>query len=225
MTSPLWQARFFKTVNHLKDLPNTEVPEIAFAGRSNAGKSTAINILCNQNGLAKASKTPGRTQHLNFFAIGGGHAAQHRKDPIIKEKIRAFLVDLPGYGYAKVPHTAKEHWQELLSRYLLTRPQLVGLILMMDSRHPFQPLDVQLIEWFLQTKKPIHCLLTKADKLSKNNAQKVLLQTRSTLKSYVDENQNPFELSAQLFSAQNRLGVDDANLWTIRHLNLIEEPK
>lgn len=222
MTSLLWQARFYTTVNHLKDLPNTSVPEIAFAGRSNAGKSTAINSLCNQNGLAKASKTPGRTQHLNFFAIGGGHAAQHRKDPIIKEKIRGFLVDLPGYGYAEVPQSAKAHWQELLSTYLLTRPQLAGLILMMDSRHPFQPLDIQLIEWFLQTRKPIHCLLTKADKLSKSNAQKVLLQTKTTLDSYVDEHQKPFDLSAQLFSAPNRLGLDDANRWVLEHLNLME---
>ena len=94
--SILWQARFFTTVNRLRDLPDTQVPEIAFAGRSNAGKSTAINLLCNQKKLAFASKTPGRTQHINYFSIGGAHVAMHRKDETVVEEIRALLVDLPG---------------------------------------------------------------------------------------------------------------------------------
>ena len=98
--SLLWQARFYTTVNQLSDLPNYKVPEIAFAGRSNAGKSTAINLLCNQKKLAFASKTPGRTQHINFFSIGGAHVGQHRKDPTRVDEIKCFLVDLPGYGYA-----------------------------------------------------------------------------------------------------------------------------
>ena len=94
--SKLWQARFFTTVNHLRDLPRTTVPEIAFAGRSNAGKSTAINILCNQKGLAFASKTPGRTQHINFFSIGGAHVAMHRHDPINMDELQCLIADLPG---------------------------------------------------------------------------------------------------------------------------------
>ena len=100
--SALWQARFFTTANRLADLPKYQVPEIAFAGRSNAGKSTAINLLCNQKKLAFASKTPGRTQHINFFSIGGAHVGQHRKDETRVDEIRAFMVDLPGYGYAEV---------------------------------------------------------------------------------------------------------------------------
>ena len=114
--SKLWQARFFTTVNQLRDLPDTQAPEIAFAGRSNAGKSTAINILTNQKGLAFASKTPGRTQHINYFSIGGAHVGQHRKDATIVEEIEALLVDLPGYGYAEVSGSAKLHWQKVAGR-------------------------------------------------------------------------------------------------------------
>ena len=149
----LWQARFYKTANHLRDLPKLDVPEIAFVGRSNAGKSSAINILCNQKSLAYASKTPGRTQHINFFSVGGAHVAQHRHDPVDEKKIELFLVDLPGYGYAQVSGSAKNHWQKLLSDYLITRPQLKGLILVMDSRHPFQPLDVDLLEMVRRHRK------------------------------------------------------------------------
>ena len=143
--SLLWQARFFTTVNHLRDLPKTQVPEIAFAGRSNAGKSTAINILCNQKKLAFASKTPGRTQHINYFSIGGAHVGQHRKDETRVDEIRALLVDLPGYGYAEVSGSAKLHWQELLGDYVQRREQLAALILIVDSRRPFTELDIQML--------------------------------------------------------------------------------
>ena len=146
--SKLWQARFFTTVNHLRDLPNTTVPEIAFAGRSNAGKSTAINILCNQKGLAFASKTPGRTQHINYFSVGGAKVGQHRKDVTIVEEIQGLLVDLPGYGYAEVSGSAKLHWQKLLGDYVQRREQLAALVLIMDSRRPFTELDLQMLEWF-----------------------------------------------------------------------------
>ncbi len=208
--SKLWQARFFKTVNHLRDLPKLDVPEVAFVGRSNAGKSSAINTICNQKSLAFASKTPGRTQHINFFSIGGAHVAQHRHDPVRESEIRMFLVDLPGYGFAQVSGSAKEHWQKLLSDYLIHRQQLAGLVLVMDSRHPFQPLDVQLLEWFAVTGKPVHCLLTKADKLNRSESSNVLRQVDTILKSYVDEEGHPFPFSAQLFSSTKRTGIEEA---------------
>ncbi len=208
--SKLWQARFFKTANHLRDLPKLDVPEIAFAGRSNAGKSSAINILCNQKNLAYASKTPGRTQYINFFSVGGAHVAQHRHDPIDEKKIDLFLVDLPGYGYAQVSGSIKSHWHRFLSDYLIMRPQIKGLILVMDARRPFQPLDTDLLEWFAATGKPIHCLLTKADKLNRQEATDSLKQTNTTLKSYMDDQGNPFSFSAQLFSSTKRLGLDTA---------------
>jgi GTP-binding protein len=209
--SQLWQARFFTTVNHLRDLPNTQVPEVAFAGRSNAGKSTALNILCNQKKLAFASKTPGRTQHINYFSIGGAHVGQHRKDETRVDEIRAMLVDLPGYGYAEVPGAAKSHWNELLGRYIQTREQLSALILIMDSRRPFTDLDNQMLEWFAPTGKPVHCLLTKADKLNRNDSTNALRLARSVLSSYVDEHGQPLPFTVQLFSALKRTGLEEAN--------------
>lgn len=209
--SKLWQARFFTTVNQLRDLPNTVVPEIAFAGRSNAGKSTAINILTNQKGLAFASKTPGRTQHINYFSIGGAHVAQHRKDPTIVEEIRAMLVDLPGYGYAEVSGTAKLHWQKLLGDYVQRREQLAALVLIMDSRRPFTDLDTQMLEWFAPTGKPIHCILTKADKLNRNEQANVLREAKGVLESYVDEDGEGFPFTVQLFSALKRIGIEEAD--------------
>jgi GTP-binding protein len=209
--SLLWQARFFTTVNHLRDLPNTQVPEIAFAGRSNAGKSTAINILCNQKKLAFASKTPGRTQHINYFSIGGAHVGQHRKDETKVDEIQALLVDLPGYGYAEVAGSAKLHWQELLGDYVQRRQQLAALVLIMDARRPFTELDIQMLEWFAPTGKPIHCLLTKSDKLNRNEAINALRLARTVLASYVDGDGKPFPFTVQLFSALKRSGLDEAN--------------
>lgn len=209
--SLLWQARFFTTVNHLRDLPHTGVPEIAFAGRSNAGKSTAINLLCNQKKLAFASKTPGRTQHINYFSIGGAHVGQHRKDLARAEEIRAFLVDLPGYGYAEVPGAAQHHWQQLLGNYVQQRKQLAGLVLIMDARRPFTDLDVQMLEWFAPSGKPIHCLLSKADKLNRNESANALRLARTVLSSYVDEAGVAFPFTVQLFSALKRIGVEEAN--------------
>ncbi|NDI21226.1 MAG: YihA family ribosome biogenesis GTP-binding protein, partial [Burkholderiaceae bacterium] len=150
--SKLHQARFFTTVNELQTLPQGDLPEIAFAGRSNAGKSSAINILCNQKRLAFASKTPGRTQHINYFGI------------YAKDELLAYLVDLPGYGYAAVGEETRSHWNEILSTYLQTRQNLVGLILIVDCRRGLTDLDQQMIEWFGITNKPIHILLTKSDK-------------------------------------------------------------
>lgn len=221
--SKLWQARFFTTVNQLRDLPGTQAPEIAFAGRSNAGKSTAINILTNQKGLAFASKTPGRTQHINYFSIGGAHVAQHRKDPTIVEEIKALLVDLPGYGYAEVSGTAKLHWQKLLGDYVQRREQLAALVLIMDSRRPFTDLDVQMLEWFAPTGKPIHCILTKADKLNQNEKTNALRQARQILDSYVDEEGEGFPFTVQLFSALKRIGIEEADAKILELLGLDRE--
>ena len=215
--SSLWQARFFTTVNRLQDLPKYKVPEIAFAGRSNAGKSTAINLLCNQKKLAFASKTPGRTQHINFFSIGGSHVGQHRKDATRIEEIRAFLVDLPGYGYAEVSGSAKDHWQQLLGRYVQARDQLVALVLIMDARRPFTELDVEMLEWFAPTGKPIHCLLSKADKLNRSEQADAMRLAKTILSSYVDEAGQPLPFSVQLFSALKRTGLEEADR-TIRDL-------
>lgn len=223
--SLLWQARFFTTVNHLRDLPKTQVPEVAFAGRSNAGKSTAINILCNQKKLAFASKTPGRTQHINYFSIGGAHVGQHRKDETRVDEIRGLLVDLPGYGYAEVPGAAKQHWNELLGRYMQSREQLSALILIMDSRRPFTELDVQMLEWFAPTGKPVHCLLTKADKLNRSESTDALRLARTVLNSYVDEQGQPFPFSVQLFSALKRTGLDEANERILQFLGVNEKPE
>jgi GTP-binding protein len=221
--SLLWQARFFTTVNHLRDLPNTQVPEIAFAGRSNAGKSTAINILANQKKLAFASKTPGRTQHINYFSIGGAHIAQHRKDEAKLDEIRALLVDLPGYGYAEVSGSAKLHWQELLGDYVQRREQLAALVLIIDSRRPFTDLDIQMLEWFAPTGKPIHCILTKSDKLNRNDAANALRSARTILGSYVDSEGNPFPFTAQLFSALKRDGIEEANDKILKLLGLHDD--
>ncbi|MBO9538838.1 ribosome biogenesis GTP-binding protein YihA/YsxC [Herbaspirillum sp.] len=220
--SQLWQARFFTTVNHLRDLPKTDVPEVAFAGRSNAGKSSAINVLCNQKRLAFASKTPGRTQHINYFSIGGAHVGQHRNDEARPDEIRALLVDLPGYGYAEVSGSAKHHWQALLGDYVRYRQQLAALVLIVDSRRPFTDLDIQMIEWFAPTGKPIHCILSKADKLNRNDATKALRQAQTYLASYVDENGKPFPFTAQLFSALKRTGLDEANDKILQLAGLIE---
>ena len=209
--SILWQARFFTTVNHLRNLPDLQVPELAFAGRSNAGKSTAINTLCNQKKLAFASKTPGRTQHINYFSIGGAHVAQHRKDPTKVDEIRALLVDLPGYGYAEVPGAAKNHWNELLGDYVRTREQLSALVLIMDARRPFTDLDKQMLEWFAPTGRPIHCILAKSDKLNRNDSTNALRLTQSVLASYIDADGTPFPYTAQLFSAVKRVGLEEAD--------------
>src|SRR3989304_367889 len=157
------QAAFFTTVNHIKDLPLHGGKEVAFVGRSNAGKSSAINTLANHTRLAYTSKTPGRTQHLNYFSLGDNH----------------FLVDLPGYGYAKVPPESKRHWEGLLSEYLQNREELCGLVVIMDSRHPLTELDENMLDWFAPTGKPVHILLTKSDKLSRQQATLTLNRVKS----------------------------------------------
>jgi GTP-binding protein len=195
----LHRSRFYTTVNHLRDLPPTPQPEVAFAGRSNAGKSTAINILCNQKRLAFASKTPGRTQHINYFSVGP------EQDPL------AFLVDLPGYGYAEVPGAAKAHWEALLGSYLQDRVQLRALVVMMDARRPFTELDRRMVEWFAPTGKPIHVLLTKCDKLTRQESINALRASRKILDEY-QARPGAGAYSVQLFSALKRIGIDEAHV-------------
>ena len=181
-------AKFFTTVNHLKDLPNTSA-EIAFVGRSNAGKSSAINSLCNHVRLAFVSKTPGRTQHINFFELTNHH----------------FMVDLPGYGYAQVPENVRAHWVKLLGDYLQTRQQLIGLVLIMDARHPLKTLDKQMLDFFALTGKPVHILLSKADKLSKNEQLKTLSAVKKSLKPFMEKQ----AVSVQLFSSLKKQGLEE----------------
>lgn len=180
------RAHFHTSVAQLRDLPGSRA-EIAFAGRSNAGKSSAINLLTRKNRLAFTSKTPGRTQLINFFEL----------DPEI------YLVDLPGYGYAKVPPEVRAKWEGLLSRYLQERDALVGMVLIMDARHPLTPLDRQMLDWFIPTGKPVHILLSKADKLS--NSEKALTLRRVKAELAAHE-----AVSVQLFSSLSRLGADAA---------------
>ncbi len=195
-------AKFYTTVNHLKDLPATTA-EIAFVGRSNAGKSSAINTLTNHTRLAYVSKTPGRTQHINFFELANGR----------------FMVDLPGYGYAQVPEAVRQHWVNLLGNYLQTRSQLIGLILIMDIRHPLKELDKRMLDFFAVTKQPVHILLSKADKLSKNEQIKTLAMVKKLLQPYVARQQ----VTVQLFSSLKKQGIDEVNdivaAWFSQHDN------
>src|SRR3954470_8786333 len=149
MKHPLQQAEFVLSAASDDQLPAPAAPEIAFAGRSNAGKSSAINTLANQTRLAFTSKTPGRTQQINFFRLRSG----------------ALLADLPGYGYAAVPKQLKRHWQEFLARYLATRQSLIGLVLIVDARHGLADLDRQLLHSYLPSGRPVLMLATKMDKL------------------------------------------------------------
>ena len=187
MSLSFTNARFIKGAHQLKQcLPDTGL-EVAIAGRSNAGKSSALNTITGIKGLARTSKQPGRTQQINFFELGE----------------QQFLVDLPGYGYAKVPPKLRKHWDQTLSGYFETRHSLRGLIVIMDVRHPLKDLDWQLIEWADQLGHPVHCLLTKADKLGKGQAAAALQQVRKQLLSL-----NP-EITVQLFSAHDFRGLDE----------------
>lgn len=179
-------ARFLTSAPTLKECPPDSGTEVAFAGRSNAGKSSAINTLTGNGKLARTSKTPGRTQLLNFFDLGDDHR----------------LVDLPGYGFAKVPLAVKEQWQRHLEHYLQARTSLRGLVLLMDIRHPLQAFDLQLLAWAQASAMPTHVLLTKSDKLKFGAAKGTLLEVRKAL-------QNKGQVSIQLFSATNAVGLEE----------------
>ena len=183
-------AKFFTTVNHLKDLPDTPA-EIAFVGRSNAGKSSAINTLTNHVRLAYVSKTPGRTQHINFFELENGN----------------FMVDLPGYGYAQVPEAIRAHWVKLLGDYLQQRRQLIGLILIMDSRHPLKLWIFKC--WTFSTLPAALCIscCQKQTSCLKNDQIKTLAAVKKTLKPYTERQ----KISVQLFSSLKKQGMDEVN--------------
>jgi GTP-binding protein len=180
------RARFLTSAARLPQAPPDSGLEVAFAGRSNAGKSSAINALCGQKGLARTSKTPGRTQLLNFFEL---------------DELRR-LVDLPGYGYAAVAAPIRSQWQGAVADYVERRRSLQGLVVLSDIRHPLKDLDRQLIDWAAHLGRPVHVLLTKADKLGRGKATAALAATRKALRDY------PGGPTAQLFSAVAGHGVD-----------------
>lgn len=195
-------AQFEISIAKASGLPPPSGAEVAFAGRSNAGKSSAINTLAGHTRLAYVSKTPGRTQLINFFRLNCGAA----------------LVDLPGYGYAKVPTEVRRQWQNLLETYLSSRESLAGMVLIMDSRHPLKPLDEQMIGWFAPTGRPIHILLTKSDKLSRNQAAAALAHVRHALQDMGGQ------VSVQLFSSLHKTGVEDVERTVSAWLGLLGAP-
>lgn len=211
--SKLHQARFLITVNHLVDLPKDDLPEVAFAGRSNAGKSTAINVLCQQRRLAFASKTPGRTQHINYFCISDKEGV-----------LQANIVDLPGYGFAQVDRNTQAHWQGLLSNYLQTRPQLKGMVLIVDSRRGLTDLDRNMLGWFGPTGKPVHLLITKCDKLNQSEKALVLKKVTQELKDMCAADPKFGKFTAQLFSSTKRIGLETADEVVCQLLNLNTAP-
>ncbi len=183
------KAVFTQSAPSIRECPPETGVEVAFAGRSNAGKSSAINALTNNHKLARVSKTPGRTQLINYFALSDTQR----------------LVDLPGYGYAKVSRTMKEEWQRHLSEYLRERRCLAGLILLMDIRHPLQEFDTTMLDWANQSKMPVHILLTKADKLSRGQAGNTLMAVKKAVK-----NAGMGDLvTAQCYSSLKNTGIDE----------------
>ncbi len=185
--NPYRQAVFLQSAARVSQLPSDEGIEVAFAGRSNAGKSSALNCLTGIRQLARTSKTPGRTQLINLFSLD-----QFRR-----------LVDLPGYGYAKVAQQIKQEWQKNLAHYLEVRQCLRGLILLMDSRHPLKELDQTMIDWLIDRQLPVHILLTKADKLSRSEVKNTVLNVRKHYSLLIDL------ITVQSFSALKKEGVDE----------------
>ena len=188
MNNPIETAKFLTSAAKVSQCPTDTGYEVAFAGRSNAGKSSAINTLTRQKSLARTSKTPGRTQLINFFDID-----DERR-----------IVDLPGYGYAKVPGQMKDEWGKLIDGYLRQRDCLRGLVLMMDVRRPLTDFDRQMLDWCAHTGLPAHCLLTKADKFKYGKAKSQLLATQKELAPYDGL------VTAQLFSSLKKTGMEEA---------------
>lgn len=182
--NPFRIATYVLNAHQLKQLPKDDGIEVAIAGRSNAGKSSAINALTDQKSLARTSKTPGRTQQIVIFDLDGNRR----------------IADLPGYGYAKVPAKLKAHWRTVMERYFQTRKSLRGVVLVMDIRHPMREFDQQMLEWCDSSGVPCHILLTKADKLKRGPAQSTLLKVRRDL---------PDIASIQVFSSSKKTGLED----------------
>jgi GTP-binding protein len=187
--SPFRHAQFMIGATEVVQLHEPAGVEVAFAGRSNSGKSSAINTITGRSKLAFVSKTPGRTQQINVFRVGDSDR---------------FLVDLPGYGYAKVAKTQRKHWDRVLSEYLQYRPTLAGMVLIMDARHPLTELDWQMLEWFAPTGRPVHVLLTKSDKLTKTEQRNALATVNRDL------GVAPIPISVQLFSSLDGTGLAEA---------------
>lgn len=201
MSNPFARARYLLSAHTPRQLPPEGGREVAFAGRSNAGKSSALNAICQQNALARVSKTPGRTQQLVYFDL-----------PPYAD---IYLVDLPGYGYAKVPKEMQEHWQAFIADYFETRRSLAGLVVVMDIRHPLREYDQQMLGYAVRRGIPAHVLLTKADKLSRGAAGSVLLQVRRDLVAMFGDS-----ISVQVFSGESKQGVDEARSVLNRWLDL-----
>jgi len=181
------RLRFFTSAASSSQFPESDTIEIAFAGRSNAGKSSAINTIADNKNIARTSKTPGRTQLINFFSLDE----------------RRMLVDLPGYGFAKVPPRVKKQWLALMESYLADRPNIIGLVIIMDVRHPLTEFDWQMLEWCAHFNIHAHVLLTKADKLKRGPAKATMLQVKKHIK------EEGLDASVQLFSALKKDGVDE----------------
>ena len=201
------EATFLQSASAIENAPDDSGWEVAFAGRSNSGKSSAINTLTEQAKLARTSRTPGRTQLINFFSL-----TDHQR-----------IVDLPGYGFAKVPLAVKKKWNQQLERYLQHRQSLRGLVMLMDVRHPLTEPDQQMLGWAISATMPVHILLTKADKLKRGPAQNTLLSVQSRLREHEEL------VRVQLFSSLKRQGVDvlskQINRWLTDDSVLADEPK
>ena len=189
MSNPLNTAQYLLSAHTTRQLPADGGTEVAFAGRSNAGKSSALNALTNRNGLARVSKTPGRTQQLVFFQVQPDR----------------YLVDLPGYGYAKVPQELQAHWQAFIDQYFRTREALRGLVVVMDIRHPLKDYDRQMLGYAVQRGLPAHALLTKADKLGRGQQGQALQAVKKELFSSFGDT-----VGVQTFSAESKQGVEEA---------------
>lgn len=183
MANPLANASYLLAAHLTRQLPPDGGREVAFAGRSNAGKSSALNALTGRNGLARTSKTPGRTQQLVYFECAPD----------------TYLVDLPGYGYAKVPHELRDHWLAFVNSWFQSRQALCGLIVVMDIRHPLREYDQQMLAYAAERGLPAHCLLTKADKISRSDQVQTLRKVQQSLAA---------SASAQLFSSSKKVGVE-----------------
>lgn len=188
-STPLARARYLLAAHTPHQLPPDGGFEVAFAGRSNAGKSSALNALCRQNALARVSRTPGRTQQLVFFEV----------EP------QRYLVDLPGYGYAQVPRELQAHWQAFIDGYFRSREALRGLVVVMDIRHPLRDYDRQMLGYAVQRGLPAHALLTKADKLGRGQQAQTLQAVRRELAAAFGDT-----VGVQLFSGETKQGVDEA---------------
>lgn len=215
LTNWIHQITFLTSAARAGDLPPIGAGEVAIAGRSNAGKSSAMNLICNRRRLAFSSKTPGRTQLINVFSLTWQGQEMGR------------LVDLPGYGYAAVDRATKARWRQELSRFLESRLSLVALVVVMDIRHPFGPLDQQMLDWFGKRQQPVHVLLTKSDKLGKNEQARTLAQARKIIAANAARWGG--QISVSLFSATARVGREDViakleQWWNLEKKNPAEDP-